>query len=211
MKRTSWWTGVATENHDYGTCQKYRGELAPVYVAPRWTPCPPAVARAASAFPRLGDTDRLADVLATTRDGRLLVYRGSGQGGFLGSAQLGSGWSARNLVTHVGDLSGDGLRDLLARGIDGSLYLYRGAAGGGFQPATTIGRGWSGMDAVLGVGDLDASGTVDLVVRRRSDSALLFFPGDGKGAFGATRTIGSMPGHDLLTALGDWDGDSRPT
>ena len=210
LQRTSWWTGVATERYDYGTCQVYIGELALPYSQPRWTPCPPAVPRPALAFPRLWDTGTAPDVLATTSSGDLRLYPGNGAGGFGRAATIGRGWGIRDLVTQVGDWDGDKRRDLLARGRDGRLYLYRGNGSSGFLGMTQVGNGWSGMDVVLGAGDLDADGAVDVLARRSSDAALLLYPGTGRGGFGRARQVGQMPGRDLVGAVGDWDGDGRP-
>lgn len=43
-KRTSWWTGSVMP-YDYGPCQRWIGEYAPRWKAPRTTPCPEAILR----------------------------------------------------------------------------------------------------------------------------------------------------------------------
>ncbi|MFP5335156.1 MAG: FG-GAP repeat domain-containing protein [Actinomycetes bacterium] len=210
LQRTSWWTGVATERYDYGTCQVYIGELAPPYSQPRWTPCPPAVPRPALAFPRLWDAGAAPDVLATTSGGDLRLYPGTGAGGFGRAATIGRRWGGMDRVLQVGDWDGDKRRDLLARARDGRLYLYRGNGSGGFLGSAQVGSGWSGMDVVLGAGDLDADGAVDVLARRASDAVLVLYPGNGRGGFGRARQVGQLPGRDLVSAVGDWDGDGRP-
>ena len=210
MKRTSWWTGVATTRYDYGPCQKYIGELAPAYTAPNYTPCPDPVPRPALAFPRLWDADRAADVIARSSSGALLLYPGNGSGGFGRMRQIGSGWNGMNVVTAAGDFDKNGRRDLVARDGSGRLFLYSGNGTGGFAGSRQIGWGWGGMDAVLGVGDLDMNGTVDVLARRASDGVAILYPGNGAGGFSRPRTAGDLRGLTLVTAVGDWDGDTRP-
>lgn len=43
-KRTSWWRG-RVPSHDYGPCQRWVGEYAPRWKAPRSTPCPDPIKR----------------------------------------------------------------------------------------------------------------------------------------------------------------------
>ena len=43
MKRTSWWTGRANGVIDFGPCQVYRGQFAPLRTAIRTVPCPTAL------------------------------------------------------------------------------------------------------------------------------------------------------------------------
>ena len=43
MKQTSWWTGRANKVVDFGPCQVYRGQFAPLRRAIRTVPCPTAL------------------------------------------------------------------------------------------------------------------------------------------------------------------------
>ena len=99
--------------------------------------------------------DRKADVLARTSDGKLLLYRGNGAGGWVtGRAeQIGSGWQGFTALTSGGDFSGDGNADILARTSDGSLLLYRGNGAGGFiSPYPKVGSGWQSLSFLTLVG-----------------------------------------------------------
>ena len=99
--------------------------------------------------------DRKADVLARTSDGKLLLYRGNGAGGWVtGRAeQIGSGWQGFTALTSGGDFSGDGNADILARKSDGSLLLYRGNGAGGFiSPYPKVGSGWQSLSFLTLVG-----------------------------------------------------------
>ncbi len=53
LKRTSFWTGVATTRYDYGPCQVYIGE--PVEPGPHYDRCPTPRYRPGEAFPRRWD------------------------------------------------------------------------------------------------------------------------------------------------------------
>lgn len=206
--RTSFWTGKAVSAYDYGPCQVFVGE--PAEPGPHYEKCSPPRQRPAQAFPRWWDAGTTADVLASSADGRLLLYPGSGKGGFGRAVQVGNGWQGMDLVTAVGDLDRDGRRDLVARDAAGNLYLYRGNGSGGFLGTVKIGNGWQGMDVITGAGDLDLDGVVDLVARRAYDGALLTYPGNGKGGVRAGAMVGSAATADLVQAVGDWNGDGRP-
>src|SRR4051794_41884761 len=77
--------------------------------------------------------DGPGDVVTVHPDGRLLLYRGNGTGGWLtGSGEsLGGGWGGFTALLSPGDFSGDGKPDLLARAQDGRLQMYRGDGAGG--------------------------------------------------------------------------------
>ena len=144
--------------------------------------------------------DRRADVLAVTASGSLMLYRGNGKGGFLGSAyKVGSGWGAMTAVLYAGDFNGDRHGDLIARRSDGTLWLYPTNGAGRWGSAKRIGSGWSGMTAIFGPGDFDGTGTAD-VLARRSDGRLILYRGNGKGGWGTVSSLGR--GWGKFTAIG---------
>ena len=79
--------------------------------------------------------DGPGDVLTVHPDGRLLLYRGNGAGGWVTgtarepSAAAGPAFTA---LLAPGDFSGDGKPDLLVRDGDGQLLMYRGNGTGGW-------------------------------------------------------------------------------
>ena len=208
LKRTSFWTGVATSRYDYGPCQIWIGE--PVQAGPHYDRCPTPRYRPGTAFPKRWDADATADVVATGADGRLLLYPGTGAGGLRTGYAIGKGWQTMSAVTGVGDLDRDGRRDLLARRADGYLVLYRGDGAGSFLGSTALGRGWGGMDTILGASDLDQDGVVDVLARRSADGALLLYRGNGTGSLLAGTVVADTSANDLVRAVGDWDGDGLP-
>jgi hypothetical protein len=158
--------------------------------------------------------DGRADVLAVAPDGRLLLYRGNGSGGFTAPyPQIGAGWAGFTAVLPAGDFSGDGKPDLLARRPDGVLLLYRGNGAGGWVTGKgePVGSGWQSFTAVLPGGDFSGDGRPD-VLARRGDGTLLLYRGDGAGGWitGAGERIGTGWGaFTALVAGGDFSGDGR--
>ena len=137
------------------------------------------------------DGDGRSDLLAvTSADGVLRLYRGNGASGFASAAQLGSGWSAMQLLTAVGDVTGDGQGDLVARqGATTELVIYPGNGRGGFGASVVLGAGWNVFDALVGPGDWDGDGAADLLARR-ADGTLWLYKGTG-GGFGTASQVGN--------------------
>ena len=163
------------------------------------------------AHPRDWSGDGAADVLVTAPSGALVLYPGTGTGGFGASRVIGSSWHRLDLMTQVGDWDGDGHQDLVARyPASGALWLYRGDGGGSFAGSAAIGNGWQIMDLLLGPGDWDGDGAADLLARR-TNGTLWLYPGNGAGGFRPARQVGNgWSGMGLVTAAGDLTGDARP-
>jgi heme oxygenase len=159
--------------------------------------------------------DGKPDLLARASDGRLLMYRGNGSGGFLNGhgEQIGSGWQSLIALLVPRDWNGDRKPDILARASDGRLQMYRGNGSGGFlQPtAQQIGSGWQCFTALLAPGDWNGDGKQD-ILGRASDGRLLMYRGNGSGGFlqPTAQQIGTgWQGFTALLAPGDWNGDGR--
>ncbi len=137
------------------------------------------------------DGDGLADVLARSGDGTLLLYRGNGAGGWLADGQaIGNGWADFSALLNVGDFTGDGNADILARsGSTGALWLYPTTGRGGWGEPRAIGQGWWAFTALAGPGDFDGDGRAD-VLGRTATGALLLYRGDGRGGWLDSRQIG---------------------
>jgi VCBS repeat protein/tachylectin len=160
--------------------------------------------------------DGPGDVLTVHPDGRLLLYRGNGAGGWLtapGGESLGGGWGAFTALLAPGDFSGDGHPDLLVRAQDGRLLMYRGDGAGGWSgTAQTVGSGWGGFTALLAPGDFSGDGKPD-VLARTGDGKLVMYRGDGDGGWvtGQAEEIGSGWGpFKAVLAAGDFSGDGKP-
>ncbi len=163
-------------------------------------------------LPRDWDGDGKRDILARDGDGRLLMYRGNGAGGFItGRAeQIGTGWGPFTALLAPGDWSGDGNPDILARQSDGALIMYRGDGQGGFGGRAQIGSGWQSFTALLAGGDFSGDGKPDILARAE-DGRLLMYRGDGDGGFvtGSAEQVGS--GWQSLGGLMlSWDPPTPP-
>ena len=106
--------------------------------------------------------DGTSDVLAKDRDGRLLLYPGNGDGGWLAPSQVGYGWNIFNKVFAPGDFDGDGGPDVMARDGKGDLVLYQNDGNGNFVGLYTIGTGWDALATFGSIGDTDGDGWLDL-------------------------------------------------
>jgi hypothetical protein len=159
--------------------------------------------------------DGKPDVLARTQDGKLLMYRGDGTGGWAGTAQtIGSGWGPFTALLAPGDFSGDGKPDVLARTQDGKLLMYRGDGDGGWVTGIgeEIGSGWGPFKAVLAAGDFSGDGKPD-VFAVAEDGTLYLYRGNGAGGWvlGRGEPVGSgWAGFTAWVAGGDFSGDQLP-
>ena len=136
--------------------------------------------------PRDWNGDGKRDILARTSDGKLLMYRGNGHGGFLlpTGQQIGSGWQGFTALLAPRDWSGDGKSDILARDANGLLLMYRGNGRGGFVTgaAERIGSGWQIFDALFAGGDFSGDGKPDILARD-ANGLLFMYRGNGRGGF----------------------------
>jgi hypothetical protein len=71
------------------------------------------------------DQDGNQDLLAKRSDGRMVLYRSTGAGGFLSEARrtVGTGWNSINSITAVGGFT-TGSSGLMTRLTDGRLAHY---------------------------------------------------------------------------------------
>jgi len=154
--------------------------------------------------------DRQPDVLLMTRtSGSVSFARGTGAPGFDSPLPPVSGFSGRNQVTAVRDVTGDGANDLMMRtAATGRTAVYPGRRDGTFGSPVHATTRWSGTDLFAGPGDVTGDGVADVVARRTATDALMVYPGRGDGTFGAGRTaITGFTSVDRLSAAGDFDRD----
>lgn len=152
--------------------------------------------------------DLATDLVARDGSGRLLLYPGTGSGGFTAARQIASGWGGFSVIIAT-DWNGDAKSDLLARDGLGRLFLYPGNGAGGFGRPRQVGNGWNSMTAIVAPGDFDGDGNNDLLARN-SEGRLALYPGDGTGGFRAPVAYGL--GWNSMTAIvtpGDFNGDGH--
>lgn len=148
------------------------------------------------------DGDRKPDLLGTTADGTLRVYRGTGtvgQPSVDAGTTIGSGWNSITRIT-VADIDNDGKTDLVGRGADGGLYAYLNKGPADFSGArVTIGSGWQGVTRVV-TGDFNGDRKTDLL-GQGSDGTLY--------AYLNTGTPGAPDISTKVLVGTGWDGIAR--
>ncbi|MFG1609857.1 FG-GAP-like repeat-containing protein [Actinoplanes sp. NPDC049265] len=136
------------------------------------------------------DSDGKNDVIVRRGDGRLVLYRGDGAGGWLngnGGTVLNDagGWTAYRRLFTAGDFDGDGKPDVLAAGADGVLKLFRGNGADGWLNQSNprvVGSGWLSPNAIITPGDFTGDGYPD-VLTRDADGFLWLYRGNGAGGW----------------------------
>jgi hypothetical protein len=212
-KRTSWWTGAAITQQDFGPCRPYQGEFAPAYSGPRYTPCPTPqprpVNRGTSASLDLNGDGRPDTVAREKGTGVLWFYAGDGVGGAVSRRIVGYGWQMHDALVLTPDVTGDGKADLYARDLaQGNLYLYPGDGTGSFTAPTLVGSGWHMHDALLAPGDVTGDGIPDLWARDRATGGLWLYPGSAGGVPTTARQVSAgWNMHDAIMSPGDVNGD----
>ena len=152
-------------------------------------------------------------------DGRLLMYRGNGAGGWAtGVAQTGRqrlGSASRRCsrpATSAATATPTSSRAIPAA----PLLMYRGDGDGGWVTgaAEKIGSGWGPFSSILAGGDFSGDGKPD-VLAVNPDGALLMYRGNGAGgwATGTAEPVGSRLGaaSPRLPAAETSTATARPT
>ncbi|WP_404475502.1 FG-GAP repeat domain-containing protein [Microbacterium aerolatum] len=154
------------------------------------------------------DSDGASDVAALSSSGQVVLYRGSGRAGWLGTTTISSGWGTKDRLVALGDFDRDGRRDIGRTTEQGAFMLYRGT-GGSLGAGVQIGHGWSSLELVFGGMDFDGDRNTD-VLARNAGGDLVLYRGNGAGGWGESRVIGSGWGAiDAAFYAGDFDGDGR--
>ncbi|MGF6834437.1 hypothetical protein QF015_002619 [Paenarthrobacter sp. TE4293] len=168
-----------------GACPTYRGTWdEPVQVGQGWNIF--TIVFSPGDF----DGDGFNDLLATDSAGRLFLYPGDGEGGWLARQQVGQGWNVFNAIVGPGDFNGDGTNDVLARNAAGDLYLYPGDGEGGWLSPSKVGQGWQVMNKIITAGDMNGDGPVEIYARDPG-GRLFLYPANGTGGWNQSSLISS--------------------
>jgi hypothetical protein len=158
---------------------------------------------AGSAYPDL--------VIKSRSTGAIRVLPTAGQTGFRGVATTKGSWWAMDLLTAVGDVTGDGKGDVLARAAKTRITrIYRGD-GKGHVARAGVGATtrFKTANMVVGAGDWDGDHKGDVLMRTRS-GALYVLRGANNGTFGGPRLVGKgWNGYTSIASAGDVNGDGR--
>ncbi len=152
--------------------------------------------------------DKVGDLLVRAGDGSTAVHPGDGAGGYAAAVRTLTAFDGLDLLTAVGDVTGDARNDVLARNPGtGRLFVFAGRGGGRFADRQRVPGEWGGYRSLAATGDLDGDGKADLLARD-SAGALWALPGTGTGRFGAAVKVrGSWAGWDTVSGFGDFNRD----
>ncbi|QZY53120.1 FG-GAP repeat domain-containing protein [Leucobacter tenebrionis] len=139
------------------------------------------------------DGDSNPDLLGITRaDGRLVLWRGNGAGGWLSQQEIGSGF--QNLkIASAGDFDGNGRPDIVSwNDSTGLVYLHRGNGNAGWLSRITLAQSGFANRTFQSIGDIDRDGYGDLIAIDRNTGQLIQHSGGPTGTvLGAGTPIGS--------------------
>lgn len=145
--------------------------------------------------------DGRADLLTRDNRGRLVYFRGRGNGRFAWGVQTSSG--GHDLLELSADVNGDGRADLLGRNRRGVVTYYRGRGNGTFARGVRAATGWN--NPVLLAADVTGDGYADLLARTRKGVVFLA-RGRGNGTFGRRVRVAHVGNYHTLLAT-DVNGD----
>ncbi|MCW2784882.1 MAG: N-acetylmuramoyl-L-alanine amidase, family 2 [Marmoricola sp.] len=192
----------------------------PMIAAPTGLVAPTTKPRAAVAQPPLTLPARTSlagnswpDLLVkSARTGAIQVVPTLGIRAYAGRIVSPGDWSVMNLITGVGDVTGDGKSDVLARNRKtGIARIFPGDGLGhvsrtGIAPTTAF-KSVTSLTAVL---DFNRDGRNDVVGVDRKSGALMLFPGAGSGTFGAPVVLKKTWPYVHTAGVGDFNGDGQP-
>ncbi|MCL2804001.1 MAG: FG-GAP-like repeat-containing protein, partial [Micrococcales bacterium] len=134
--------------------------------------------------------DGRGEVMALTKNGRLVVYQTLAGGKLAGPARLMGTGMANNRIIAPGDWNRDGIADVMSITPNGNLYLRKGLGGGSLDKPVQIGSSWKAL-TVFAAGDLNGDGIPDLLAIVNATGELRLYPGNGTGGFKPRVVVGS--------------------
>ncbi|MBW3572261.1 MAG: VCBS repeat-containing protein [Gemmatimonadetes bacterium] len=158
------------------------------------------------------DGDGHVDLVVSTGERHLAVFRGDGRGGMTSLGRIPAGENPEGMA--LADVDGNGTVDIVAANHETDyLTILSGDGSGGFRPAANspLRIGARPHPHAVRAADLDGDGHVDLVVDHRAGEGLLLLRGTGGGAFTSPGTLVPAGGDPYRgMAVGDLNGDGRP-
>ncbi|MFD7169750.1 FG-GAP-like repeat-containing protein [Streptomyces violascens] len=176
---------------------------------------PPLAPPPASVETRNGDLngDGNPDLVAISKDGKLLFYPGRGDGSLGAVVQIGSGGWSGAAIAHGGDFNGDGKEDLVAR-IGSELRIYPGNGDGTLGNSVVFkgyGANWdSSITNIVTTVDSTGDGYPDIIASW--GGGLWLYAGDPTSKPGIKAPVqigGGGWGNYTLVSVGDADADGQ--
>jgi len=181
---------------------------------PTQTPRPATAQPAGIAFPRSlnlwGDSN--PELVLKSRSGLVHVFPTGGQTGFKPAVTTNGAWSTKDLVTAVGDITGDGRGDVLARARSNKMtWVHRGDGAGHVAAPTSGTNRFRYANMLTAAGDWNRDGRSDVLMRDTKSGWLWMVPGVGNGSFGTPVLLSKSWRNLTATAVaGDLTADGRP-
>ena len=202
------WPDLVARDKTTGRIWLHPGRLGGRFGAGTRLPIKPTDVRDLTGVGDVTD-DGYPDLLATTPDGRLLVYAGKDGGSVKAPTQVATGWADRDLTVAGIDLTGDGAADLLARDKQtGKTFIYALQPGGRPGPRFGGWTTWSDVNRLTVVGD-PGTGLARLVGRSKAGE-LVVLDSKGTAYFDLPVDTGRrLAGGNFAQVAGDWDGDGH--
>jgi hypothetical protein len=146
--------------------------------------------------------------------GKVSILPNGGQTGYRSRVSTSGNWKSMNLVSAVGDVTGDGKGDVLGR-IPGSgnSRVYAGTGGGHVRPTgVALTTAFRSARSVVAARDWDGDGRNDVIMRTDANSRLWLVRGLGSGKFAAPKQLAGSHWADYtsIAATGDLNRNGQP-
>ncbi len=145
--------------------------------------------------------DGKGDMVYRRTNGYLYLRLGTGRGTFSGPRLLSTGFKKVQLLSAVGDVTGDGWPDLMGQPKGSSMRIYPGAG------ANPLGSGYVAAGKVaatrqIAVGRMDADGAPDVLFR--GNRKVTLSRGNGPGGLTSTRAMSvNLNPYDWIVGISD--------
>lgn len=155
------------------------------------------------------DGDKKADLMGTSKTGRVYLMKGDGAGNFGAKKVIKGGLSDATWFGSAGDVNRDGRSDVLVRRGNGRMQLMLASTGGKLGTPKTVRTGWSAFTDISAGLDVDGNGMLD-VINRKPDGTLSHFEMSDSGALKRVRFMGKAARYfPEIMLVRDVNGDGK--
>lgn len=158
----------------------------------------------------VGDWNRdgRGDLMVRTTSGSLMLRLGRGGGQFGAPDTISNAFGSVNLLTAVGDVTGDGYPDLMGQPSGRAMRIYPGTGTG--LRASYVAHAAIKANQHIGVGRWNADGAPDNLLR--VDGKLKLYPGNGPGGLTSPKSLSGLDlaPYDWVIGIGAIDNTGHP-